>query len=43
MMPVTSYVVATERLGPERARSLIRDNEAVADTNFIVDYFRLHR
>ncbi|MGE3832146.1 MAG: NAD(P)/FAD-dependent oxidoreductase [Parvibaculaceae bacterium] len=41
VMPVTSYIVATERLGENRARALIRDNEAVANTNFIVDYFRI--
>jgi gamma-glutamylputrescine oxidase len=40
VMPVTSYIVTTEPLGENRAKSLIRDNEAVADTNFIVDYFR---
>ena len=41
IMPVTSYIIATEPLGEDRARSLIRDGEAVADTNFIVDYFRI--
>lgn len=41
VLPVTSYIIATEPLGEARARSLIRDGEAVADTNFIVDYFRL--
>ena len=41
VMPVTSYIIATEPLGENRARALIRDGEAVADTNFIVDYFRL--
>jgi gamma-glutamylputrescine oxidase len=41
IMPVTSFVSATERLGPNRARSLIRDNEAVADTNWVLDYFHL--
>jgi gamma-glutamylputrescine oxidase len=41
VMPVTSYIVATEPLGENRARALIRDGEAVADTNFIVDYFRI--
>ena len=40
-MPVGSFVVTTEPLGENRARALIRDNEAVADTNFILDYFRL--
>lgn len=41
VMPVTSYIITTEPLGENRARALIRDNEAVADTNFIVNYFRL--
>lgn len=40
IMPVTSYIITTEPLGEDRAKALIRDNEAVADTNFIVDYFR---
>lgn len=40
VMPVTSFVVATEKLGPNRAASLIPGNEAVADTNWVVDYFR---
>lgn len=41
LMPVGSYILATEPLGESRARELIRDDEAVADTNNIVDYFRL--
>ncbi len=41
LMPVGSYIVATEPLGRERARSLIRDDDAVSDSNFVVDYFRL--
>ena len=41
IMPVGSYIIATEPLGPNRAKALIRDGEAVANTNFIVDYFRL--
>jgi gamma-glutamylputrescine oxidase len=40
VMPVASYIVATEPLGENRAKALIADNEAVANTNFIVDYFR---
>jgi gamma-glutamylputrescine oxidase len=40
VMPVTSFIVTTEPLGETVARSLIRDDEAVADTNFILDYFR---
>lgn len=41
IMPVGSFVVATEPLGENRARALIRDDDAICDTNFVVDYFRL--
>lgn len=41
VMPVASYIIATEPLGENRAKALVRDNEAVANTRFIVDYFRL--
>jgi gamma-glutamylputrescine oxidase len=41
VMPVGSYIIATEPLGENRARALIRDGEAVANTNFIVDYYRI--
>ena len=40
VMPVGTYVVATEPLGEERIRSLVRENYAVADVNFALDYFR---
>jgi gamma-glutamylputrescine oxidase len=40
VMPVGTYVVATEPLGEERITRLIRDNVAVADVNFVLDYFR---
>ena len=40
VMPVASYVITTEVLGEERATTLIRDDEAVSDSNFVVDYFR---
>jgi gamma-glutamylputrescine oxidase len=40
VMPVGSYIIATEPLGENRAKSLIANNEAVANTNFIVDYYR---
>ena len=43
IMAVGTYIVATEPLGRERAESLIRDNLAVADVNFVLDYFRLSR
>ena len=41
IMAVGTYIVATEPLGRERAEALIRDNLAVADVNFVLDYFRL--
>ncbi|MBW3138256.1 NAD(P)/FAD-dependent oxidoreductase [Ferrimonas balearica] len=41
VMPVGTYITATEPLGEERARELIRNNMAVADINFVLDYFRL--
>jgi gamma-glutamylputrescine oxidase len=37
---VNSYMIATEPLGAARARSLISNNAAVCDTNWILDYFR---
>ena len=40
VMPVGTYVGATEVLGAERIRALVRDNVAVADVNFALDYFR---
>ena len=41
IMPVGSFIIATEALGENRARGLIANDEAVADTNFVLDYFRL--
>jgi len=41
IMPVGTYIVATEPLGEERGRRLIANNMAVADINFVLDYFRL--
>jgi gamma-glutamylputrescine oxidase len=40
VMPVGTYVVATEPLGEERIHKLMRENFAVADVNFVLDYFR---
>lgn len=41
IMPINNYMLATEPLGAERAEALIRDNRAVADSRFVVNYFRL--
>jgi gamma-glutamylputrescine oxidase len=43
IMPVGTYVGATEPLGEERATDLIRNGMAVADINWALDYFRLSR
>jgi gamma-glutamylputrescine oxidase len=40
IMPVGTYIVATEPLGRERMQSLMRDNVAVSDINWVLDYFR---
>jgi len=37
---IASYIVATRPLGAERAAALLRDNIAVADINWIIDYYR---
>jgi gamma-glutamylputrescine oxidase len=41
IMPVATYIIATEQLGRERAVGLIANNAAVSDMNWILDYFRL--
>jgi gamma-glutamylputrescine oxidase len=41
IMPVATYIVATEPLGAERAQRLIANNAAVSDMNWVLDYFRL--
>jgi len=37
---IGTHIVATEVLGEERASALIRNNAAVYDLNWVVDYFR---
>lgn len=43
IMPVGTYIGATAPLGEARARALIRNDMAVADVNWALDYFRLSR
>lgn len=43
IMPVGTYIGATTALGEQRARDLIRNDMAVADVNWALDYFRLSR
>jgi gamma-glutamylputrescine oxidase len=40
ILGVGTYIIATEPLGEERVRSLLPSNAAVADINWILDYFR---
>ena len=40
LIGVASYIVATKPLGEARAKALLRDNIAVADLNWIIDYYR---
>lgn len=40
IMPVGTYIIATESLGQSRIESLLRENVAVSDVNFVLDYFR---
>ena len=40
IMPVGTYIVATAPLGEARITRLMRENIAVSDINFVLDYFR---
>jgi len=41
IMPVGTYMIATEPMEPVRADALMRGRPAASDTNFVLDYFRL--
>lgn len=41
IMPVGTYIVATEPLGEDGAAGVLPTNLAVADLNFVISYFRL--
>ena len=41
IMPVGTYIIATEPLKEDVALSLISNRAAVCDTNFVLDYYRL--
>ena len=40
ILGVGTYVIATEPLGEDRLRALLPSNAAIADINWILDYFR---
>ncbi|MEY2683896.1 MAG: hypothetical protein RJA09_1040 [Pseudomonadota bacterium] len=41
VMPVGTYIIATEPLDPDLCARLMPRNAAVCDNNFVLDYFRL--
>ena len=41
VMPINNYIIATEPLSEARAREIIRDDVAVADSKFVINYYRL--
>lgn len=41
IMPVGTYIIATEPMARPRADALIRQRAAASDTNYVLDYFRL--
>lgn len=41
VMPINNFVIATEPLSENRAKALIRDDVAMADSRFVVNYYRL--
>lgn len=40
IMPVGTYIIASEPLGAARAKALMPSDAAVTDINFVLDYFR---
>jgi gamma-glutamylputrescine oxidase len=40
IMPVGTYIIATEPMGQQRAAALVKQRAAVCDNNFVLDYFR---
>ncbi|WP_350333212.1 NAD(P)/FAD-dependent oxidoreductase [Coralliovum pocilloporae] len=41
VMPINNFIVATEPLDDELARSINRDDVAVADSRFVINYYRM--
>ncbi len=40
VMPINNYIIATDPLDTEQYESILRNNMAVADSRFVVNYFR---
>lgn len=41
VMPINNYIIATEPLDPDLARRLIANGAAVADSKFVINYYRM--
>lgn len=41
IMPINNFILATAPLGEARARALIANDAAVADSKYVIDYYRL--
>lgn len=41
IMPINNFMLATEPLGEQRARALIRDDVAMSDSLFVINYWKL--
>ncbi len=41
VMPINNFIVATEPLGKQLGERIIKNNVAVADSKFVVNYYRL--
>jgi gamma-glutamylputrescine oxidase len=41
VMPINNFIIATEPLGEARAKALIANDVAVADSKHVIDYYRL--
>ncbi|HEY9538751.1 MAG TPA: FAD-binding oxidoreductase [Kiloniellaceae bacterium] len=41
IMPINNFILATAPLGEARARDLIANDAAVADSKYVIDYYRL--
>jgi gamma-glutamylputrescine oxidase len=40
VMPINNFIVATEPMRPEAQEEIVRGNHAVADSKFVINYFR---
>lgn len=41
VMPINNFIIATQPMSDDECKALIRDGEAVCDSRFVVNYFRI--